>query len=434
MYAALGGFLFTVVLHTVASRLAPKVPFSWVGMLTAGRVSGAILLRIRDILVVLLRSLLVFLVLLYPARPFLYRGKPPSEIWIKDVPPSTVRRIRETWGEFATVRFTPNPSPKGKVAIVGAWRNVPATEYEIWSPSSDWEVSDLSVSKEGVRLAIMNTGKGRWFHIMVENLGKIVLLDSFYVNSGSKGEYSATLTLSGPVRIELEGRTLYDYAHETVGRGRVVATGLEREVWEAALSSLNLEASVGVDTVLEEEGSLNFLTDCGRLKAEGLEVRPTIVEFAFRDSGCVFLSGKPVLLDVRGQVVGVEYGGRYLFGFHPARTGWAFTPDFLKFVPLLSRSFFKLYAAVGDTLRFPEPVEIRGGTRLCCTETFVPKAAGVYEVYKDGRPIGVIVANLRTAVDIPPPPKPLWPYILYAFLTVLLLEMLLTFSSALRRG
>ena len=433
-YAALGGFLATVILHTVASRFAPRVPFSWIGMLTAGRVSGVLLLRIRDIIVVLLRSLLIFLILLYPAKPFLYNGKPPAEIWVKDVPSSTIRTIKETWGKFARVRFTPNPEPKGKVALVGAWSEVPSVEYEIWSPSFGWEIKDFNVSPEGIRVSIMNPGKGRWFHIRVEAQGRVVLIDSLYVEEGSNRTYSATLPLSGPVKMEVEGRTLYDYALKSHGRGRVVATGLDREVWEAAISTLGLDVVVGVDTVLSEEGSLNFLTDCERLKEEGLNVAPAVVEFIFRDSGCVFLSGKPILLDRKGQVVGVEYGGKFYFGFHPAATGWAFTPEFLEFVPIFSRSVFKTYTEVGDTVRFPEPVEIRGITRVCCPEEFVPKVAGVYEIYRDGRMVGVVVANLRTSVSIPPAPKALWPYLIYAFLIILALEMAITFMPAIGRG
>ncbi len=433
LYAAGLGFLTTVIIHTVASRFAPRVPFSWVGMLTAGRVSGSFFLRLRDVLVVLLRASMVLLILLYPARPFLYRGRPPSEIWIKDVPSSTIKEIRERWGEFARLRFSPNPSPKGKVALVGSWSEVPSTDYEVWSPSAGWKVEDYEVSPGGVRISILNPGKGRWFHVSVSSGDKVILKDSLFVPSGNTETYSATLSLSGPVRLEVEGRVLYDYVSPRRGRGKVVATGIEREVWEAAISTLGLDVVVGVDTLLREEGSLNFLTDCGRLKEEGLEVRPTVVEFVLRDSGCTFLSGTPVLLDRRGQVVGVKDNGRYYFGFYPALTGWAFTPDFLKLVPLLSRSFFKLYTEVGDTVRLPGPVEIRGRTRMCCPESFVPRVAGVYSLYRDGRPIGVVVANLRTNVSVPPPPRPLWPYLLYAFLLLLSVEMLITFLPTFRR-
>ncbi len=433
LYAAGLGFLTTVVIHTVASRFAPKSPFSWVDMLTVGRVSGVFLLRLRDVVVVLLRATMVFLILLYPARPFLYRGKPPAEIWIKDVPSSTVKLIREKWGEFVRLRFSPNPSPKGKVALVGSWSEVPSTDYEVWSPAAGWEVKDYEVSPDGLRIVILNPGKGRWFHVSVSSGGKVVLKDSIFVPSGGTETYSAALSLSGPVRLTVEGKVLYDYVSRHEGKGKVVATGIEREVWEAAISTLGLDVVVGIDTILREEGSLNFLTDCDRLEGEGLKVRPTVVEFVLRDSGCAFLSGVPVLLDRRGQVVGVKRDGRYYFGFYPTLTGWALTPDFLKFVPLLSRSFFKVYAEVGDTVRLPGPMEIRGRTRMCCPERFVPKVAGVYELYRDGRPVGVVVANLRTSLSIPPPPRPLWPYILHVFLIVLAAEMLITFLPTLRR-
>lgn len=433
MYAAIAGFIGTVVIHTVASRFAPKVPFSWVDMLTVGRVSGAFLLRLRDVVVVILRATLVLLILLYPARPFLYRGRPPSEIWIKDVPSSTVKLIKERWGRFARLRFSPNPSPKGKVALVGSWEETPGTDYEVWSPSADWRIEDYWVSTNGLRLVILNPGDGRWFRISVISGGEVVLKDSLFVPSGKTGTYSATLTLSGPVKLEVGGRVLYDYVSPSKGEGKVVAGGLEREVWNSAIATLGLDVAVGVDTVLREEGSLNFLPDCHRLEEEGLRVRPTVVEFVFPDSGCAFLSGEPVLLDRRGQVVGVESNGRYYFGFYPTLTGWAFTPDFLKFLPLLSRSFFKVYTEVGDTVKLPGPMEIRGKTRMCCPETFVPKVAGVYELYRNGRPVGVVIANLRTTLSVPPPPRPLWPYILYAFLLVLSAEVLITFLPTFRR-
>jgi hypothetical protein len=366
--------------------------------------------------------------LLYPAKPFLYRGKPPAEIWVKDVPSATVRAIKETWGKFAGIRFTSNPSPKGKVALVGSWSEIPSTEYEVWSPSFGWEVKDFDVSSEGLRLTISNPGKGKWFHIRVEQRERTLLIDSIYVDDRSTGTYSATLPLSGAVKMTVEGRPLYDYAIKTLGKGKVVAVGLEREVWEAAISTLGIDVVVAVDTLLNGDGTLNFLTDCKRLEMEGLEVKPALVEFVLRDSGCAFLSGKPILLDRKGQVVGVEHGGRYYFGFHPATTGWAFSPEFLEFVPLFSRSVFKTYVEVGDTVKLPEPMEIRGITRMCCPDRFVPKVAGIYELYKDGRMVGVVVANLRTAVNVPPPPKAIWPYILYALLTFLILEVLLTFG------
>jgi len=423
-----GGGIFTVVLHTVASRLAPKVRFSWVDILKSGRTGGFLLLRLRDILVVLLRALMVFVVLLYPARPFLYRGKPPAEIWVKDVPPNLLREIRERWGEFARIRFSPTDAPSGKVALVGAWSALPSTEYEIWSMASDWEIRDFEATPEGLKLKILNTGKDRWFKILLQGDDGVLLSDSLFVPSGQERTYEVAIPLKGEVSLRIDGRVLHDYILEGKGGGLVVAKGLEREVWEALLKTLGLDLKVGVDTILKEAGSLNFTTDCGLLSESGLKAQPAEVVFVLKDSGCVILSERPVLLDAEGKVVGAYHDGRYFFGFHPTGTGWAFTPDFLRFIPLLSESASKIYVGVGDTVRFAEPVEIRGPTRMCCPETFVPSAPGIYRIYRDGNLRAIVVANVRTSVKIPDPPKPLWPYLLFIFLSLLAFEMLLVFA------
>jgi len=417
----------TVLLHTVANRLAPKVVFPWIGMLQKGKSAGVLWVRLRDLLVVLLRSLMVFFILLYPAKPFLYRGKPPAEIWIKDVPPRIIRKIKDEWGNFARIRFKPSENPKGKVALVGPWETVPNSEYEVWSASSDWEIRDLRVWKDGLELKVYNGGEDKWFKITVEGEGGILLSDSFRVAAGEIGFYSATLPLSGQVTITLNGYRFYDYVLQTSGEGRVFAKGLEREIWEALFKATDVTLTVGVDTVINTSKALIFSRRCSLFERLGLKVRPSTVRFLFSDSGCIFLSGKPVLLDEDSKVVGVLYGDRYYFGFHPTSTGWAFTPRFLQFVSLLSETPAKIYASVGDTLKFPTVVNVEGPVVRCCVSNFVLTRPGIYRIKEGGREKGIIVVNSSLGVKIPDPPFPLWRSLIFIFLIALSLEMLITF-------
>ncbi len=429
MYVAVAGFVATVLIHTIASRLAPKVEFSWVGMLKGGRISGVLSVRIRDLLVILIRSLLVGLLFAYLAKPFIYRGRPPAEIWVKGVPLSVVKDIRRKWGDFAEIRFSYNPNPKGRVALVGQWEGLPSGEYEFWTLSSDWEVLDISVSDESFEVEIANSGEDRWFGVEVRSGGKTVLKDSFFIRGGETSRYTATLNLKGEITVSVENRTFYDYVLRERGETEVFAKGLEREIWDALAKTLGVDLTVGVDTLLKEEGSLSFVRDCEKLEGEGLEVERDVVEFVFEDSGCVFLSGTPVLLDGKGKPVGVKHTGGFVFGFSPVRTGWAFTPDFLKFIASFSKKRVKVYASVGDTVKFPEPTEISGKTKLCCPTEFVPKVPGVYALKRGGEDVGVLVVNPRYDVKIPEPPKPLWNYVLPIFLLLLTLEGLLLFKK-----
>ncbi len=419
LYVALVGAFLVVLIHTVASRFAPKVVFSWVGFFTSEATRTSFLLRVRDYLVLLVRTLIIFLLFLLLSKPFLYKGKPPREIWVKDVSVEDVRKILKDWGEFAVIRFSPSRNPRGKVALVGSWNEVPPVEYEVWSESFGWEVLTLRVDRSRLAMKIKNTGKKTNIKIRIKS-AKLSLSDNITLPPETTVEYSVSGDFEKETIIEVGPLRIYEYVAGEKHKGRVAGKGMDREVVEAALDVSGSEVSVGIDTL---KGKVLFVRRCKILENLGLKYRTGTVRFALSDTGCIFSMGEPILYDKNGNLVGVKFKDRYIFGFSPAYTGFGFTPEFLRLISIFSEKLWKLYASVGDSVRFGESVRIKGKTSLCCPRVFVPRVAGIYKIYKNESLVGVVVVNERVKVKIPPPPKPLNTYIRLLILTLLLLEI-----------
>ncbi len=430
LYIAVIGGLTVIIVHTVASRLAPKVEFSWVGYFTSGKTRAVFFLKLRDYLILFLRTLLVFLFLLLPSKPFLYKGKPPKEIWIKDVSLSDVQEVIKRWGEFAEIRFSPSTNTKGKVALIGSWNIYPNTDYEVWSGNQGLDIIDVYLSPKELKLRIRNKSSDRYIPIKVSGKS-FSLADKIFLRRDSTVDYSVLGEFEGEVIIEIGDIKFYDYAVKGEAKGEVLGRGLDREILETAMKITNSNITVGVDTFINIPGSILFIRKCGKLKDLKLRFREDLVKFIFSDSGCVFLDGEPILYDKSGKIVGVKYRNLYIFGFSPSYTGWGFTPEFLRFISLFSKDVWKIYAKIGDSVELFNSYEIKGKTSVCCPDVFVPREAGIYKAYKDGELKGIIVVNEREGISIPEPPKPLNNWIKFIIIGILLFEMLLVFYAKL---
>lgn len=430
LYVAIIGGLSVIIVHTVASRLSPKVEFSWIGYFVSGRTRAVFLLKVRDYLILFLRTLLVFLFLLLPSKPFLYKGKPPKEIWIKDIPLSEVQEVIKKWGEFAEIRFSPSTNTKGKVALVGSWNVYPNADYEVWSGNQGLDVIDVSLTSKELKLRIRNESSDRYVPIKVSGKS-FSFADRIFLRKDSVVDYSVLGEFEGEVIIEIGNMKFYDYAIKVESKGKVFGRGLDREIIETALKITNSNIIVGVDTFINVPGSLSFVRECENLKDLNIRLREDVVKFVFSDSGCVFLDGEPILYDRSGKVVGVKHRDLYILGFSPGYTGWGFTPEFLRFISLFSKDVWKIYAKIGDSVELFNSYEIKGKTSVCCPDVFIPREPGIYKAYKDGEIKGIIVVNERTGIKIPEPPKPLDNWIKLGIVGILLLEIFLIFYAKL---
>ncbi len=426
-YVGIGGVLAVIFIHTVANRLAPKIQFSWVGFFDTGITRASFLLKVRDYLVLLLRCLTVLLLFLILAKPFLYNGKPPREIWVKDIPFDKVAEIYKKWGKFSEIRFSPSQKPKGKVALVGVWNEVPPVEYEVWSSEGSWKILSVDASSDRINIVIKTGNLPVKLKIHMQS-PKTTLSDEIEIPKDTVFIYSASGNFMGDVIINIGYLTLYDYVLEKAEGGRVYGRGMDGEVIYYALKTTKANLKVGVDTVFKGL-DIVFTKECKILDGLGLNYERGLVEFLFPDSGCVFRTGKPLLYDKRGNLVGVEYKGLKVFGFSPAYTGWGFTPEFLRFLSVFSRNIWKVYAFVGDSVKLGDNYTIKGKTSICCPDVFRGELPGIYRVYKGNDLKGIIVVNEKVGLRIPEPPKPLNNHIKIALILAVLLEMLLTFSS-----
>ena len=420
-YFALLSVLFVIILHTVANRFAPKVPFPWVGFFNLGLSRSSMLLKIRDYLVVIIRSLIAFFLFLILAKPIFYEGKPPKEIWIKDVSPEKVAEILKTWGNFAEIRFSPSEKPKGKVALVGTWNELPSGEYEVWGEKEVWKVLDFEVGSEDLRISLYSEKPVK--------LKVKVISNGFSISDNLEIDGEKIYTLRGKfseeVLIRIGDRTFYDYVLEGGEGGQVFGRGVDREVVYNALKVTGANLKVGIDTIFPNLDMV-FVRRCDLLKDLGISYRKEIVEFVFADSGCALYGGKKILYDRRGNPVGVEFGNLKIFGFSPSYTGWGFTPQFLRMISLHSKQVWKVYLRVGDSLNFGENYEIRGKTSVCCPSTFKAENPGIYKAYKGGKLAGIIVSNANYELKIPKPPKPLEGTLRIFLIFLLILEVILT--------
>ncbi len=420
LYLGLLSVLGVIILHTVANRLAPRVLFPWVGFFEKGLSRSSFLLRLRDYLLVVIRSLIVFLLFLIPAKPFLYHGKPPKEIWIKDVPPEKVAEILKSWGNFAEIRFSPNEKPKGKVALVGNWNETPK-EYEIWEDRLNWKVLDLDVGSEDIKISLHSQ---KFVKLKVRISSENFSLSDEIEFEGEK-VYTAKGKFQGEVLIEIGNRRFYDYVLERENSGEVYGRGMDREVIYSALMVTGSNLRVGIDTFFPGLDMV-FIRKCEILKDWGISYKRDIVEFIFSDSGCIFYNGRRILYDKRGRLVGVEFGNLKIFGFSPSYTGWGFTPHFLRLLSVHSKDVWKVYLKVGDSVNLGDNYEIRGRTTICCPSTFKSQGPGIYKVYKGGKLVGIIVSNADYEVKVPNPPKPLENAIKILLVFLILFELLLT--------
>jgi hypothetical protein len=420
-YLAISGVFVVIILHTVANRFAPKVLFPWVGFFNLGLSRSSLFLRLRDYLVVIIRSLIVFSLFLILAKPFLYKGKPPKEIWIKDVPPEKTAEILGSWGKFAEIRFSPSEKPKGKVALVGNWDIIPNAEYEIWGERESWKVLEIEAGTDEIKISLYSEKPVK---LKIRVISKETSISDEIEFEGEK-LYTLRGKFSGEVLITLGGRKFYDYVLEGGKGGEVFGKGTDREVIINALKVTGADLRVGIDTVFPGLDMV-FVRKCEILKGLGINYRREMVEFIFSDSGCVFQGGKPLLYDERGNLVGVEFENLKLFGFSPSYTGFGFTPRFLRLLSLSSKEVWKVYLNVGDKVDLGENYEIRGKTTLCCPSVFKAESPGIYKAYKGDKLAGVIVSNLNYEIRVPEPPKPLENFVKIFLIFLLLLEVILT--------